>query len=297
MNIKKISLVTSSLALVASMMIASSSSADSITNTRPQGMTGRGVAPYGVNKNAVRPVAMGAVTSINGSTITIAGRQVSFSERSSSSTPSSAVVTYTVDATNAVVTKGNASSTVSSIVVGDNIVVMGTVSGTNIVATTIFNSVRGPANGQGKELQNSGQDSRQNGGQKTGNRNPRNGTSTQPGIIGNGQPVVAGKIVTINSNSITITTSGNLTYTIDVANAKITLGQAISDISKLTIGDMVVVQGTINGSSVTASTIMDRGNSNGPSGTATGSANTNPTNGVKGFFGGVGQFFMHMFGF
>ncbi len=61
-------------------------------------------------------------------------------------------------------------------------------------------------------------------------------------------------------------------YTVDATNAKIYKGSAITvvSVSAITTGDIIMVQGTVNGNSVTASSIIDQGAKN---------ANTSSTNG------------------
>lgn len=69
-----------------------------------------------------QPVIAGKVTAISGNSITVANKNV----------------TYTVDATNATINKNGAASTLSGVVVGDNVIVQGAVSGTNITASSII---------------------------------------------------------------------------------------------------------------------------------------------------------------
>lgn len=214
-------------------------------------------------KGQIRPGVFGTVASVSGNTLTVTSTgRMGFR---ASTTPTT---TYTVDATNAVVMKNNATSSVSSIVVGDMVSVQGTVTGTNVVATKIND---GLVRGKGTP----------------GQPNP-NGGQNLSGIVGNGEPVVAGTISTITGSTITITNKSNVAYTVDATNAKISKGNASSSISNLTVGDSVLVQGTVNGNSITATTVLDQTN---PSSTSTNNQ------GPKGFFGGIGQFFMHLFGF
>ncbi|MEI8337655.1 MAG: hypothetical protein WCF92_00735 [bacterium] len=214
----------------------------------------------------MRSAVFGTVTSISGNTLTVTS--MSRPGFRASSTPNTAVTnkTYTVDATNAIVMKNNATGSVSTIVVGDNILIQGTITGTNVVATKINDgAMRGKQGVSGQTNQNIEQ-------------NPQ-------AVLGNGEPIIAGTISTISGNTITITNKSNTTYTIDATSAKITQGQNISaTISNLAVGDSILAQGTINGSSVTATTIIDQ-------------TNKNPNGANKGFLGGIGQFFMHMFGF
>lgn len=240
------------------------------TNTPPpnpsgwQGGQGMGHGPGMVGM--MRPGVVGKVSAVNGDILTVAGRQGFGS--------TSVATTFTVDATNAVVKKNNATSTVSSIAVGDTVAVQGTVSGTNVTATMIRDGVgmmggrRGP-----------------------GGMGPRSATSTPPTspVVGNGQPIVAGTVSAISGSTVTINNKSNVQYTIDASNAKILEGQNTIALSSVAVGDSVVVQGTVNGTSVTATTIIDQSH---------GSTST-PTSGGQhvGFFAGIGQFFMHLFGF
>jgi len=199
----------------------------------------------------MRPVVIGKVTAISGSTITLASR-----------TPGkdSATTTYTVNASAAVVLNGTATSSLSSITVGDNILVLGAVSGTSVTATKI---IEAPVQ-----------------------RKDGSATSTRP--MGNGQPVVAGKVTAISGSTLTVTTGNGAAYSVDTANAKFLVkGNASATISSVAVGDAVVVQGTVNGSSVTASTVFDQK-----------APNDKANDGNRGgFFGRIGGFFKNLFGF
>ncbi|HTH93274.1 MAG TPA: DUF5666 domain-containing protein [Candidatus Paceibacterota bacterium] len=168
--------------------------------------------------------------------------------------------TYTVDATNAKVMKSNAASTVSAIAVGDTVMVQGTVNGTAVTATRIDDGVM----------------------MKGGT--PRGNTQSPQG---NGQPVIGGKVTAVNGNIVTITNSSNVSYTIDVTHATITKDNKTANVSNIAVGDQVLAQGTINGNAVTAVTLVDGVN-----------ANIGGDKGEhKGFFGSIGRFFSHLFGF
>jgi hypothetical protein len=210
------------------------------------------------------PFVVGTVSTVSGNTLTILGKEGFGS--------TTATTTFTVDATNATVKKNNATSTVSNILVGDTVAIQGTINGSNITATTIRDGVFArPIMGTGY----------------------KNTASTTLPIVGNGEPVVAGTVSSVNGSTLLITNKSNVQYTVDAANAKIIEGQNTIVISNINVGDAVLVQGTINGTSVVASTVVDQAN---PVKTATTSAEKNQ-NHMGGFFGGIGQFFMHMFGF
>ncbi len=220
------------------------------------------------NDQMMRPVVAGTVTAISGNTITISGHQ----GMASSSAPQT---TFTIDATNAKITKANTTGTITSIVVGDTITVSGTLTGTNVVATMIRDGVM---LGRGGEMRNNA---------------IRNDAQAMQQLQGNGQPVVAGTISAINGASITITNKSNVTYTVDANTAKILVSGATSSLSSVKVGDAVVVQGSVNGTTITASTIIDNGTPKAITNTV-GQGN----NQIKrGFFGGIGGFFGKMFGF
>jgi hypothetical protein len=280
MNIKNIISVTTGLAIAASMALAIPAFAETNASS-PQsngGWSGQGYSQLspghtagqgGINRGqgTMRPGVSGTVTAVSGDTITINGRQ-----GFGSTTPT---VSYTIDATNATVRKGNATTTVSSIAIGDMIAVQGTVTGTNVAATTIFDGVTGRMGLNGS----------------LGKNGQGHATSTSP-FVGNGQPVVAGTVSAVNSTTLTVTTASNVTYNVDASNAKILQGQNTITLSSIAVGNKILVQGTVNGTSIVASTVIDQ--SGVPVVGATPAQNKGQP---KGFFAGIGQFFMHIFGF
>jgi hypothetical protein len=225
--------------------------------------------------NFARPAVVGTVSAISGDTLTVTGKN--WAQGSPSPTNSGqatqTTTTYTVDATNATVTKNNTASTVGAIAVGDTVMVQGSVSGSDVTATTIRDGAMGMSRSGGK-----------------GSR----GTTT-PSITGNGEPVVGGSVTAISGSTLTITNKSNVTYTIDASDATITKGNATTTIANIATGDTVLVQGTVNGTSVTASSVIDQGTgSNMPN---NGSASTTPEHRGGGFFGAIGSFFTRIFGF
>ncbi len=148
MTIKQISLMTAGFALVASMAIASSANAESTSTSTPSGIHKTGIAkvlknhkPGTTGVKPQLPEVVGKVTAVNGNTITVTKNAHREFKRGTSTpvttTTPPAPIIYTIDASNAVVIKGNATSTVASITVGDVLSVQGTVSGTNVTATKI----------------------------------------------------------------------------------------------------------------------------------------------------------------
>ncbi len=117
-------------------------------------------------------------------------------------------------------------------------------------------------------------------------------STTTPVLQGNGQPIVGGMITTISSTTVTIKNSSNVTYTVDTTHAKIVQGKSVTTLAQLAIGDSIIVQGSINGNSVVATSIIDV--------TKPGKADANATTTAqvhRGFFKGIGHFFIRIFGF
>ena len=228
----------------------------------------------GMGVGAMKPGIIGTVSSVNGTTITVAGHEFGPNMMKQATT------TYMVDASGATVVKNDATSSVSAISSGDTVFVIGTISGSNVVATSIRDGMimrgRFGPGGPGKGPDMGGFAS-----------------STMP-ISGNGQPVVAGTVSSMNGSTVTITTSSNVTYTIDASNAKVVKGPAAATLANVAVGDFVVVQGSVNGTSVTASSIID---GRGPGGNGNSSAGEGNGDHGEGIFGAIGSFFKHLFGF
>jgi hypothetical protein len=201
----------------------------------------------------------GTVAAVAGDTLTVTSRVGK----------NGTTTTYTVDATNATVIKNGSSSSVSAIGVGDTIMVSGTVSGTSITATLI-------------------RDGMPQGGLKMR-------TPAQSPLKGNGEPVIGGAVTAINGTTLTVTNKSNVTYMVDASAATIVKDNATSSLSTINTGDNVIVQGAVNGTSVTASSVDDQG------GAAPSMSTSTPQNGSagphKGIFGAIGGFFSHLFGF
>lgn len=208
-------------------------------------------APAREHRPLPRPDLVGTVESISGSTLTIAARNWR----------ATATTTYTVNAANATVTKDGAASTLSAIAVGDRVMAKGTLSGTTLTATTIRDGL--PA--------------------KPGER------PQAPTFTGNGKPVVGGSVTAISGTTLTVTAKDGTAYAVDAANAAILKAGATTTLASIAQGDTVIVQGTINGSAVTATTVIDQANAN---------AQTAPAEAPhRGFFSSIGGFFAHLFGF
>lgn len=218
------------------------------------------------NRLMMKSGIFGVVSSVNGNTVVVDGKTGLGSK--------SATTTYSVDLSKAKIYKNNATTTVSSILVGDKVTVQGTVTGNSVVATVFLDGVRGRGMG-----------------------NMKMNDSKMPMFAGNGEPVVAGTVSAVNGNSLSITNKSNVNYTVDVTSAKITQGSNTITVANVVVGDSVFVQGTVNGNAVVATSVID--SAKGGMGMMNGYNNKSENNPStkKGFFGGIGNWFSRMFGF
>lgn len=163
--------------------------------------------------------------------------------------------------------------------------------GSVVFAETNGNGPRGAGSGPGR-----GQMMERNlpDGERPGTGRGMMGTTT-PIVQGNGQPVIGGTITAVSGNTLTISNKSGVTYTVDATNATIEKSGAKSSVSAIAIGDNVVVQGTVSGTSVVASSIIDRGAT--PVGAANATSTRAQGRGMGGFFGAIGGFFRNIFGF
>lgn len=257
-----------SLVVLSSLILAMPAFAKTSVNNRP-------LAELNNNRGEImgrgmmlgRTGVVGTVTAVNGTTLTVTSiNKVVRAEDGNDGrtpTPTPTPIVYTIDASNASVIKTGAVSTVSAIAVGDMVRIQGTITGTNVVATTIRDGLA-----------------------KTSKPEPT------PLIQGNGQPIIAGAITVINGTTLTITNKSNVTYTVDASTAKIQNKGVLSTLSTVAVGDNVIVQGAVNGTSVTAYSVIDQGTTPSPS-----ALPNNKGEDHGNFFGGIGRFFQHLFGF
>ncbi len=202
---------------------------------------------------------VGIVGSVNGTTLTITAK---------TGPNGNASTTYTVNASTATVTKNNATALLSDIAVGTTVVVRGTVSGNAITATTIRGDVmKGPHLAQNSLIK------------------------------GNGEPIVGGTVSALNNTTLTVTNKSGIAYTVNAASATIEKARAASSLASITVGDEVIIQGTVNGTAVIASSVIDQGS--GVSEEINQIAGTPGAHqeSAGGFFGRIGGFFQHLFGF
>ena len=246
-------------ALIGSLVFAGAAFAAAPTAKRG---FGHGLRPMVVGTVASTPDARGTFT-------------VTAKDWKRGGTPSSATTatTYTVDTTSSTtVTKAGAASSVSAIAVGDTVMVRGALSGSTVAATAVRDGRAGFKGMPGQRP-----------------------ATTTPAITGNGEPVIGGSVSAISGSSITITNQGSTAYTIDASSAKITKhGVTDATLSNVVVGDRVVAQGTVNGTSMTASSVVDQGTAPTSSASGTGSA---PAGHTGGFLGAIGGFFSRLFGF
>lgn len=275
MSLKRtIALTLTGSALLGSLIVAVPVFADTTTTTAPSAAHAGGMHWGG----GMSPGVFGTVTAVSGNSITLTSKGMMMRGKPGSTTstaPAPTPTTYTVDASGATVTKNNAASSVSAIAVGDTLMVQGTVSGTSVTAKTIRDLPAGKAGGMST--------------MRGGQGGPNGGASGSP-IQGNGEPVIGGSITAISGSTLTVNAKAGVNYSVDASSAVVKKGNATSTVSSITVGDNVVVQGTVNGTSVVASSVMDSGApKTSTSGTAKG--------GMGGFMGAIGGFFQHLFGF
>ena len=164
-------------------------------------------------------LVIGNVTAISGTSISMTGLDGT---------------TYTVDASSATVAKGIGKDAtvgaISSIAVGDKIAVAGTHSGTDIAATKIMYGMNGAM-------------------------------MKAAGSIMGDKPGMIGTVASVSGTTLTITGKDGTTYTVDASAAAITKGMGTSAstlaFSDIQVGDTVAVLGTFNGSTVTATKVID----------------------------------------
>ena len=222
-----------------------------------------------VNATEIREIALrqggmaitGLVVSNNGTSFIVK------SNEKNNSTSQNYTVTVSASTT---INKNGTKASLSDITSGDMVMVQGVISGTNITANMI-----------------------------------RDGKIPQPqgGIQGNGQPVVAGSVTSNDgTGTIVIANKSNISYTVTIPSTTsfFVSGVKGAKISDVAVGDNIIVQGTVNGNSVTATSVIDQKKA----GEKSNDNNQNSDNGQKtktGFFGGmmngIGGFFKHMFGF
>ncbi len=139
MKNKKYALGALSLAIIAATAFAGQAlAAENGSTTKPEArrpglMRGIGNLVRG-EKPGLNGI-FGTITAINGTTLTVSGRQ---GRAMMGNNSTSTLVSYTVDASKAkIVIKNNATGTISGLTVGNAVMIAGTVSGTSVTANLI----------------------------------------------------------------------------------------------------------------------------------------------------------------
>ncbi len=151
-------------------------------------------------------------------------------------------VLFSVDASTAKLFKDFASTTIAitDIKVGDSVMVRGTTVGVNVKAAVV---IAGKFTHRGLVI-----------GKHHGWMHKED--ADDKGKRGFG---VRGVVTTISGSNLTLNAQNSTTYNVDASNAVIFKGQpkATSTLSEIKSGDSVIVRGVVNGTTITATTIID----------------------------------------
>ncbi len=132
--------------------------------------------------------------------------------------------TYTVNAANATVMKEGAASTLTSLAVGEHVHVKGTLDGTTVTAESVM------------------------AGMKMGKGGPGGRHGKGPGVMGT--------VSAINGSTVTVTGMNGTSYVVEAGSATVQK-MAAGTLSDIAVGDRIGVQGTVSGTTVTATNIID----------------------------------------
>lgn len=131
--------------------------------------------------------------------------------------------TYTIDASSATIMKDGAEASLSSFKVGDRVMAEGTIEGTNVKATKIGSRMGKGFGGRGGHGKGHG---------------------------------VMGEVTAVAGATITVKGMDGTSYTVNAGAAKVQK-MAEGTLSDIAVGDRIGVQGSVSGTTVTATTIMD----------------------------------------
>jgi hypothetical protein len=186
-----------------------------------------------------------------GTITALSGSTITFSVKNSNGTTS----TYTANTSSSTkIEKNGTTGSFASLAVGDVIKVEGTMNGSVVTATEI----------------------------KVGSNTNNDRPFT---FEGNGQPIIGGTVTAVSGSTITITNKSNVTYTVNATNAQFSKNAKVATLSDIAVGDSILVQGSVNGSAIVASSINDQGKLQ------------NDSNNNSGFFVKIRSFFANLFGF
>lgn len=179
----------------------------------------------------------GTVTAVSATTITVNGKHASTTG------------SFVVDVATSKFFKNSATTTLASILVGDNVFVQGKVTGTSAIAVAVYDG-KLPAALQKVEIRKE---------ERKENRQEKRENRIADRIKGS---AILGIVTSVNGSTIMVdgkmgTSTATTTYTVDTTNAKIFKDKATTTVSAILTGDKVLVEGTVSGTSVTANFIYD----------------------------------------
>ncbi len=251
---------------------ASSSAQTASSNGAAQGPGGMGQGPGGGQGFGGRGT-VGKITKIDGSTLTVAETQMG-PPGSSSSSSSSSSTTVTVKTSGSTTVTQTTTGSLSDIKVGDHVQVMGTGSSTAITAVRITDGASDSTSGGGfgggfgggtppgasgsstNGQSASGQSAQGRSGQSTSGQGQAGGGGFGPGGA-SGMTGASGTVVSIDGSTITLTATDGSSVTVTTSSSTTVELVTQSSVSKLAVGDTVMVQGTTSGSTVTATEIRE----------------------------------------
>jgi len=135
---------------------------------------------------------------------------------------------YTIDTSGATFKKAGADASLGSFAVGDKVWAVGSFNGTHLTAKVVSDA---PGFGKGP------------GGHGMGGRHGKNAG-------------VMGTVSAINGSTITVTGMDGQSYSVDAASAKVQR-MVEGSLSDIAVGDRIGAHGTVSGTTVTATNIMD----------------------------------------
>lgn len=231
----------SKLSVNDTIIVKGTLSGTTVTATAIAGGNWKDKWPENGNWNNLKPGIIGTVTSVSGSTLTVKAMNGTI---------------YSVETANAKFQKDkNTAITIANIAVNDSVIIQGTVNGTSVTATNVFDVE----------------------------------TYVQK-IETKYKPDVSGKVTAVNGMQITVLATNGTTYVVDGTNAKFRTPKDEAASSQYTwsnikVGDTVWIKGTISGTTVNATSIVDTN-------LAVQAAVVNK----GGFFHRIGNWFRGMFG-
>lgn len=210
---------------------------ESRSEDRQEDRRGEGMDDKPGIRMAVGQSLTGTVTVIGTNTITVNGKHASTTGL------------FIVDVSSAKFFKNNATTTLNAILLGDTVFVQGKVSGNSVTASAVY-SGKLPAALQKVEIRKE---------EKKEERKEKREDRMADRLRGT---AILGIVTNVNGNTILVdgrfgTSTATTTYTVNAANAKIFKDKATTTVSAILVGDRVLVEGTVSGTTVTANVIFD----------------------------------------